>query len=92
MTKKQIYKKCIELIQSDTVRYICQALDSVACEECSEKAKNKVLKLKYHFSNAENIPEEFRGEKWCGTPVAGLWLPDANKERVGYLKYLISKL
>lgn len=92
MTKRKIFKKCIEFVQQDRVRYICQALDAIVREESSIKCKQKIIKIKEHFQNADNIPEEFRGEKWRGEPVSGLWLPDAHKERITYLRHLISKL
>lgn len=63
MTKRKIYERCVELISQDKVRFICQALDAIIREESSIKGKRKIILMKEHFKNAENISEEFRGKK-----------------------------
>lgn len=85
MTKKEILEKVIEIIASEEKRFICNAIDLVSnCKNARE--------IKAHFNNPSNIPYEFRGQKWHGDGVAGIWFYGAKEERITYLKHLISKL
>ena len=85
MINKEILQKALTLIKNGEWLYICNAIESFTNNE------ERAFLINY-LSEPKNVPKRFRGKKWRGSTVIGLWSWDGKLERVRYLKYLIKTI